>query len=99
MVCCLSSWNTLHVLTCLYKSLPRILAQIAFTGSRILGRAFMEAGRQAVRSTCLDGPIYRTRAYLPQMFVRIRWKQAVRPGAALVQEDRRHPMHSPAHIV
>ncbi|WFD21181.1 mitochondrial import inner membrane translocase subunit TIM16 [Malassezia caprae] len=31
-------------------SLPRILAQIVFTGSRILGRAFMEAGRQAVRN-------------------------------------------------
>ncbi|KAI3617087.1 hypothetical protein CBS9595_002996 [Malassezia furfur] len=31
-------------------SLPRILAQIAFTGSRILGRAFVEAGRQAVRN-------------------------------------------------
>lgn len=34
----------------LIQSLPRILAQIAFTGARILGRAFVEAGRQAVRS-------------------------------------------------
>ena len=33
------------------QSLPRLLAQIAFTGSKILGRAFVEAGRQAVRST------------------------------------------------
>ncbi|WFD32923.1 mitochondrial import inner membrane translocase subunit TIM16 [Malassezia sp. CBS 17886] len=31
-------------------SLPRILAQIAFSGSRILGRAFVEAGRQAARN-------------------------------------------------
>lgn len=59
----------------------------------------MEAGRQAVRSTYLDGPVYRTRTYLPKTFVRIRWKQAVRPGAALVQEDRRHPMHLLARIV
>ena len=32
------------------QSLPRILAQILFTGTQIIGRAFAEAGRQAVRS-------------------------------------------------
>ena len=33
-----------------FQSLPKVAAKIVFTGTKILGRAFAEAGRQAVRS-------------------------------------------------
>jgi hypothetical protein len=44
------------------QSLPKVAAKIVFTGTKILGRAFAEAGRQAVRSTHLLRKVKRIRA-------------------------------------
>jgi hypothetical protein len=34
----------------LYQSSPRALVQVVIVGAQILGKAFLEAGRQAARS-------------------------------------------------
>lgn len=56
MVCTkLFSLLTSHSLTLipLSKSVPRLLAQVLYLGTQIVGKAFAEAGRQAVRSKSL----------------------------------------------